>query len=305
MNQKIRAVANGQRCNKKNFMKKYLKVLIVLLIVAVVVPQVALAAWWNPFSWNWGQLNRVFHFQQWFHKTETPIVGNNKDEHGCIGSAGYSWCEAKQKCLRPWEEACEISGDVYPIFSGAKWGNAVAKTITEPITDVEINGYEIIAQGKINQNQDAYKFFDFYDKKLKKAGWAVDNNFAADGIKGSQVGYKKDNNYIVLSYNITPGEITSGKNEPLRWTCPCDVTYTVFAGSTNTIISGKEQVCVASGGKVLSVDCYCSGPKDFYNNCAIGACTCTPDPKYKREIRICDCGEGKCWNGSGCVVQIH
>lgn len=34
------------------------------------------------------------------------IVGGDKDEHGCIGSAGYSWCEAKQKCLRIWEENC-------------------------------------------------------------------------------------------------------------------------------------------------------------------------------------------------------
>ena len=35
------------------------------------------------------------------------VVGNDKDIHGCIGSAGYSWCESKQKCLRPWEEKCE------------------------------------------------------------------------------------------------------------------------------------------------------------------------------------------------------
>jgi hypothetical protein len=34
------------------------------------------------------------------------IVGGDKDEHGCIGSAGYSWCETKQKCLRVWEEEC-------------------------------------------------------------------------------------------------------------------------------------------------------------------------------------------------------
>ena len=36
-----------------------------------------------------------------------PVVGNDKDEHGCIGSAGYSWCEVKQKCLKSWEEKCE------------------------------------------------------------------------------------------------------------------------------------------------------------------------------------------------------
>lgn len=35
-----------------------------------------------------------------------PIVGGDRDEHGCIGSAGYSWCAPKDKCLRIWEEAC-------------------------------------------------------------------------------------------------------------------------------------------------------------------------------------------------------
>ncbi len=34
------------------------------------------------------------------------MVGNDRDAHGCIPSAGYSWCEAKQKCYRPWEENC-------------------------------------------------------------------------------------------------------------------------------------------------------------------------------------------------------
>ncbi len=34
------------------------------------------------------------------------LIGGQKDEHGCLGPAGYSWCEAKQKCLRTWEEAC-------------------------------------------------------------------------------------------------------------------------------------------------------------------------------------------------------
>ncbi len=36
----------------------------------------------------------------------TGVPGGDRDEHGCIGSVGYSWCEAKQKCLRTWEEDC-------------------------------------------------------------------------------------------------------------------------------------------------------------------------------------------------------
>ncbi len=39
--------------------------------------------------------------------TTPPIVGNDSDAHGCKGSAGYTWCEAKQACIRPWEEPCE------------------------------------------------------------------------------------------------------------------------------------------------------------------------------------------------------
>ncbi len=35
------------------------------------------------------------------------VVGDDRDSHGCIGSAGYTWCEVKQKCLRTWEEQCQ------------------------------------------------------------------------------------------------------------------------------------------------------------------------------------------------------
>ena len=43
-----------------------------------------------------------------FIKNKPPkIIGGEKDSHGCLIAAGYSWCEAKQKCLRIWEEPCE------------------------------------------------------------------------------------------------------------------------------------------------------------------------------------------------------
>ncbi len=34
-----------------------------------------------------------------------PLVGADRDEHGCIGSAGYAWCAKKSECVRPWELA--------------------------------------------------------------------------------------------------------------------------------------------------------------------------------------------------------
>ncbi|MFH0891659.1 MAG: DUF333 domain-containing protein [Candidatus Falkowbacteria bacterium] len=37
---------------------------------------------------------------------ESGLIGGQKDEHGCLVAAGYSWCEAKEKCLRTWEDPC-------------------------------------------------------------------------------------------------------------------------------------------------------------------------------------------------------
>ena len=38
---------------------------------------------------------------------EAPmLIGGDKDAGGCLIGAGYSWCEAKQKCLRVFEEDC-------------------------------------------------------------------------------------------------------------------------------------------------------------------------------------------------------
>ena len=33
------------------------------------------------------------------------MPGSDRDAHGCIASAGYSWCARSQQCERPWELA--------------------------------------------------------------------------------------------------------------------------------------------------------------------------------------------------------
>jgi len=35
------------------------------------------------------------------------IVGADRDLHGCIRSAGYSWCARTEQCERPWELAAK------------------------------------------------------------------------------------------------------------------------------------------------------------------------------------------------------
>ena len=35
------------------------------------------------------------------------MPGADRDAHGCIGSAGYSWCARTARCERPWELASQ------------------------------------------------------------------------------------------------------------------------------------------------------------------------------------------------------
>lgn len=38
--------------------------------------------------------------------TAPDLIGGDRDAHGCLIPGGYSWCDAKSKCLRTWEEPC-------------------------------------------------------------------------------------------------------------------------------------------------------------------------------------------------------
>jgi putative hemolysin len=56
--------------------------------------------------------------EEWsyFHgtcSTTTSIVmpGSDKDSHGCIGSAGYTWSVSQKQCVRPWEDKIIVNMD--------------------------------------------------------------------------------------------------------------------------------------------------------------------------------------------------
>lgn len=57
---------------------------------------------------------------------QSQIVGNDRDSHGCIPSAGYNWSQTRRTCVRVWEvaTALQTSGEnptptgYYLIFNG-------------------------------------------------------------------------------------------------------------------------------------------------------------------------------------------
>jgi len=66
--------------------------------------------------------------------TTNPIIGGDSDIHGCKASAGYSWCAVKNKCLRVWEEKCEVI---------ATTTNSVISTIKLKLIGVELKYYDL------------------------------------------------------------------------------------------------------------------------------------------------------------------
>ena len=36
-----------------------------------------------------------------------PLLGGSRDDNNCLISAGYSWCESSNSCIRSWETPCK------------------------------------------------------------------------------------------------------------------------------------------------------------------------------------------------------
>jgi uncharacterized repeat protein (TIGR01451 family) len=59
--------------------------------------------------------------------------------------------------------------------------------------------------------------------------------------------------------------------------------------------------CITSGGTIGTSMC-CLATGDFPDTCSVGACACAPEESH--EVKVCNCGEGRCFDGSTCVDII-
>lgn len=47
---------------------------------------------------------------------DEQVIGGDKDPHGCLIAAGYSWCDATQTCIRQWETYCTNAKPKIAVF---------------------------------------------------------------------------------------------------------------------------------------------------------------------------------------------
>ncbi len=87
------------------------------------------------------------------NNNDNPL-GSDRDEHGCIPSAGYSWCEPKNKCLRLWEENCyeNLTEEIQYLLAEKyeKPTSEVQVTITKE-TDEHAAGSVKFGEGRIGE----------------------------------------------------------------------------------------------------------------------------------------------------------
>ncbi len=171
-----------------------------------------------------------------FEITHEPLIGGDKDAHGCLIAAGYSWCESKNKCLRPWEENCPATqhfpSAVYPLYSGISWGAETPSTDSIPMGErpTKLTGYRITSetiQNITDIGAVSTPFEQYYRQKLQAAGWTRDIQLEAGGPGSSISGYTKGSAYVIISYGTVFH--AGGVNEPVQ--CPCDTTLSIFYGT--------------------------------------------------------------------------
>lgn len=66
-----------------------------------------------------------------------------------------------------------------------------------------------------------------------------------------------------------------------------------------TVEDRREEACLKSGGQLTTSLC-CKSTEDYPNLCLVGPCGCSPENSH--QVKICDCGPGRCFNGEECVL---
>jgi hypothetical protein len=194
---------------------------------------------------------------------EPPIVGGDKDEHGCIGSAGYSWCELKNKCLRIWEEPCLPDDEV----------SAVKDYLTKNIS--ALSPQKEVLGGK----------FYITNTRFNKSGEVVvdyeDGHIALQGI----VNYQFQNGSVKIEkFSATSSEPQApGCNNYQPETCPAKCVVCPPCAACSSISCQTEDFCKSIGFDRSWYESMknksSSSPSSGGNDTVKGARACTMDAK--------------------------
>jgi hypothetical protein len=122
----------------------------------------------------------------------------------------------------------QLAADAYPLYGNAQWDSPKSEAVT---IGAESYAGQSITSTTVQAGMDPAQVFtpfeNYYDSKLKAAGWEVANELAAGGHTGGQSGYRKDGAIILTRFSID----YHNKPENAPSECPCDVTLSLFSSN--------------------------------------------------------------------------
>jgi len=118
------------------------------------------------------------------------------------------------------ETMVQLEADVYPLYSGTKWGRGIVENdqvriVSEPFTD--ITNIQAVSE----------PFTKYYHQKLTTAGWELDMMREASGPGANMSYYAKGEQFIIIGFESE----FKVKNENAPSECPCDVTLSIVSGA--------------------------------------------------------------------------
>jgi hypothetical protein len=165
---------------------------------------------------------------------ESQKPGSDRDEHGCIGSAGYRWCERTAQCERPWElaerEQLDNSPEAFEAWCREERSEAKSASPSRPL----------------KTDQPEYSpFLDDYPNQVFFGDTHLHTSFSADaGFAGTVLGPED-------AYRFARGEtVVSSTGVRAKLQAPLD--FLVVADHAENL--GLAPLAVAGNPDVLATD---------------------------------------------------
>ena len=104
-----------------------------------------------------------------FNQKKATLLGGDKDEHGCIGSAGYTWSQLKQTCIRSFELPIQLLNPEGTMTAGLHFSDDLSEAELFlpdgklPLKRIDSDKYKYLVDRKtvgiLNKNNGKWAFF--------------------------------------------------------------------------------------------------------------------------------------------------
>lgn len=106
-------------------------------------------------------------------KTETPVIGGEKDKHGCLTSAGYAWSEIRKDCIRLFESGVRMN----PVGDSSEYVTSGFIVFANDSSAVELFLPSVKSSEILTKAGDDYKGPDqLYVLSLNNSKWTLKKN---------------------------------------------------------------------------------------------------------------------------------